>query len=197
MTIPANQVQIVNEVMIELGRLPVISTTDDDWAQLIASRIDYDIKYIIGMHSWAWATKFIADSAVVLVPPNPDYTYGFQLPADFINFNRQRNNLDYLVQGQVICSNSASIQYFYIANPIQDNGVTDYTVLPNYFVRLVVYYTANRVSLPLTENTDIKRANAQDFLKEMTVAKWQDAMLNPVRGAPYNQYDRGGMESFP
>ena len=86
-----------------------------------------------------------------------------------------------------ILSNSNFVQFYYIAS------TDDYTILPPYFVKLLVYYTSSRVAKLLSQSVQLATELMQMYQIELNIAKWTDLSLNPIDSAPYNKYDRGGI----
>ncbi len=186
MAIPTNSLAVVNQVMNELGRQGVSSTTDDPWAVVIAQQLPGNLVYILQQTQWNFANQFYYTNSPNISSPTPQWLYSFSLPPDFLNFQTQYINLMYQVIGNVICANQNFIDFYYIKN------ITDFTVLPQWFIQLLVYYTAWKVAKPLTLNVAVAQEEKDNYLRELTSAKWQNISLNPVCEAPFNKYDRGG-----
>ena len=187
MAIPTNSLAVVNQIMNELGRPGVSADTNDPWAFVISQRLPTDLVYLLQQTQWNFANKFYYSNSPNAGPsPSPQWLYSFSLPPDFLNFQTQYINLMYQVIGNVICANQNFIEFYYIRN------ISDFTQLPQWFIQLLVYYTASMVALQLTLNTAVEAKEWNKFRNEMSSAKWQNISLNPICEAPYNKYDRGG-----
>ncbi len=186
MSIPLNQIQLVNQCMNELGRTAVTQATDDPYALVISQRIDTDIRYLIQQHYWAFSLKYIEIDSPDTFNPSPDWGNAFTLPVDWLKMYNMRSEINYQIMGRQLLVNGSFVQFYYVAL------TEDYTILPPYFVQVLIYYTCSRVAPELTQNIDLANRLTQLYMNELATAKIQNDFLIPVGPAPYNPYDRGG-----
>lgn len=189
MAIPLNKIQIVNQCMNLLGRSPVVEASDDSYSIVIDARVDDDITYLLGEHQWYFASTYFESTSPDVFNPSPDWQNAFTLPADFLLVINMRSAPQYTIMGNKLLTNGNFVQYYYVAN------TNDYTLLPPWFVKALVYYTCSQVAPELTQNESLSRDLYSSFLLEMGKAKMKNVMAVPIYAAPGNPYDRGGLGS--
>jgi hypothetical protein len=186
---PANsfnpyKLDIVNQVLSELTRLPVDSIDSSKDTQLISYRIDKAIPLLLLKTNWKFAIKYATLSSPETVNPFPQYQYSYVLPADYgrmWHLWQQWFNYD-ILDGRIV-TDQKPITFYYVVNQV------DYDTLGILFERLLVLYLASVFAKPLTENVQLAADLEVKYEKEFNNAVLQNSMEGPIKSAP-NDYDR-------
>ena len=185
-----SKLEVVNQILSEIGRPPVASLSNSDDASLIISpRVDLLSQELLERANWKFAILYRTDSTPLPVSISPDFPWTFQLPANFGSFYKtspQNPNfgLYYEFIDNFICTNANPIQYYYIINQI------DYATIPVLFMRILVLYTASTVSLSLTNNAQLTRFLEDKYMRKLDDALRQNDMQRYVQSTPYNDFNR-------
>jgi hypothetical protein len=191
--LPLSKLSIVNQVLLEIGRLPVTNIDDSPDAELISAKVDLLLPVLLQETHWNFAIKYREDSTPLTTQFSPDYNYTYQLPADFghlFNWGNFNNNFSdpgaqpFLITDGLINSNSQPITYYYIVNNVDPDALTIM------FFRALVLFTASDVSLALTENQSLTSYLRQKYEIEKARAVMRNDMEFYKTSTPYNDYDR-------
>jgi len=176
---------VVNQVLSELGRLPVDNVESDQNALLISQRIPYLLPELLLRTPWNWAIKYVTDNNPITQNFSPEYTYTYQLPADYGRmFKFWQMWYDYTIIDNFVLANQRPINYYYVVNN------TDIDILPPLFFQLLVLYTASRVALALTENQKLFQYLDQQYRMKLADAIRQNDMDRRIMSTPHNDFDR-------
>lgn len=185
-----SKLEVVNQVLSEIGRPPVANLSNSDDASLIISpRVDLLSRELLQRTDWNFAIIYKADATPLPVSISPDFPWTFQLPSDFGSFYKtspQNPNfgLYYEFINNFICTNANPIQYYYVVNQV------DYSVIPILFMRALVLYTASTVSLSLTNNAQLTRFLEDKYARKLDDAIRQNDMQRYAQSTPYNDFNR-------
>lgn len=185
--LPVSKLDVINQAMIEIGRLPVTNENDSDASQLISAKIDLLLPLMLLETTWNFAVKYISDSTPNTQQFSPEYLYTYQLPFDYGRLFRFQTNcwpLTYMITDGLLLTDILPIQYYYIVNSI------DFDAFNALFYRALSLYTASDSCLVLTNNEQLTQYLAQKYEKAKSDAMLFNDMERDVRTVPYNDYDR-------
>jgi hypothetical protein len=179
-----SKLDIVNQVLGEIGRLPIDNIEDDQDAMLIALRLDVLLPELLLRTNWNWAIKYRSDNAPITVPFSPEYTYAFQLPADYGRmFRFYQQWYGYAIMDNLLLSNQRPTNYYYLVNTV------DYDLLPPIFQRCLALYTASVMCMALTQNAALTTFITNLYMQKLSDAILQNDMDAEIIGVP-NDFDR-------
>jgi len=191
--LPFSQLSIVNQVLLEIGRLPITNISDSPDAELISAKVDLLLPVLLQETHWNFAIKYRSDNTPLTTQFSPDYNYSYQLPSDYghmFNWGNFNNNFSdpgaqpFLITDGLINSNSQPINYYYIVKNVDPDA------LSVMFFRALVLFTASDVSLALTENQQLTSYLRQKYEMEKSRAVMRNDMEFYKTTTPYNDYDR-------
>lgn len=183
-----SQLEMVNRTLAELGRPAVQQIAGNANAEYIAAKIAELYPELLLSYTWTFATVYKYDDNPRSVNFSPDFTYTYQLPANFGQFFKwATSGAQYpayeFVDG-LLLAQTRPVQYYYIVND------ADYTVFPPLFARAVVLYAASESAPILTNDVQLATYLEKKFLMTLDKAIKQDAMQRSVVQVPYNDFDR-------
>lgn len=183
------KLDVVNQTLNELGRLPVTNLNDSQDSQLISNKLDILLPQMLTRTDWNFAIKFVEDDNPLSQTFSPDFVYSYQLPADFGRMDRfspDAVNFGFyfrLIDG-LLATNSKPVKYYYVVNNV------DYDVLPPNFYRALVLYAASTSCLTLTQDQSLKRELMQEYKDMLMGAILENNMERYVQSTPFNDFDR-------
>ncbi|MBX4189682.1 hypothetical protein KW791_00070 [Candidatus Parcubacteria bacterium] len=183
-----SELQLVNRVLSELGRLAVSAITDSDDAQYVAAKLSEVYPELLLDYNWNFAVVYRADNTPLSTDFSPDYIYSYQLPGDFGKFFKWAATGAqwpiYEFADGMLLAQTRPVQYYYISNQVA------YTVLPPLFSRALVLYTAAKSAPTLTNNLKLSEYLEKEYEKSRIKAILQNDMERSVTTTPYNDFDR-------
>lgn len=191
--LPISKLSIVNQALIELGRLPVTNINDSNDAVLLDAKIDILLPVLLQETQWDFAIKYMEDNTPLTSAFSPDYTYTYQLPSDYghmfnwggfnVTFSSP-SSLPFLITSGLISTNEKPIQYYYIVDKV------DVDAISTMFYRALVLYIASDSALVLTQNQELTKYLRMKYEEEKSKAVNRNDMERFVTTRPYNDYDR-------
>lgn len=177
---PTSQIDVINQVLNEIGRPPVETVNDSADAAVIQNKLNLLLPDLLLKAEWNFALKYMANNTPNSISYSPDFTYSYTLPSDYgryytvgpLSTYSGNFGLYYAIIDGMFCTNIRPLQLYYIANNVS------YSVLPSAFTRALVFYCAFQVSLQLTQDLQLT-----GYLKN----EWKEAFNNAVR---YNDMER-------
>lgn len=151
-----SKTDICNLALIDLGAKTVSSIDDDDTAEANACSEIWDLLLddVLGEHKWDFAKKWDALSALSEYDfVDEAWDYAYQLPADFIRVSMVEDDVDYEQRGNVLLSNTESLNMEYIFRE------TDTTKYPSHFIAALVA----RLKIPLSVKIAKRSTRNIDF----------------------------------
>lgn len=183
-----SKIDLVNRVLSELGKNPVIALTETDASAYISRKLDELYPELLLMWRWTWAIKYREDNTPNVLNYSPDYVYTYTLPADFGHFYKWAETGDqwpvYEFVNGFLLAQTRPVQYYYIV------AAASYEVLQPLSARALVLYTAAKSANTLTNNQNLKKDLEIEFEKKIVQAITQNHMENPVTQMPYNDFNR-------
>lgn len=187
MSLPVAKIDVVNQALLEIGRLPVIQISDSADAQLISAKIDILLPLLLLAAEWNFAVRFVNDNTPLTVPFSPDFTYTYQLPFDFGRFFKFGTNtfpLYYEFADGLLLTNVKPIQYYYIVNNV------DYAAFTTMFYRALAVYAAADTAMVLTQNAALTKYILDKYKEEKSNAILLNDQERYIGSTPYNDFDR-------
>lgn len=185
--LPFSKLNVVNQALIELGKLPVENIAESEWAQLISTKVDLLLPMMLKDANWNFAVKYRSDSTPITQNFTPDLNYTYQLPADFGRFFKFSTNcfpLRYEFFDNYLVSNVYPIQYYYIVNNL------DYSAFETLFFRALSIYAASDCCTVLTNNTALTQELRQKYLDAKSNAILFNDMQREITQTPFNDFNR-------
>ena len=163
-------VAIANAALIKLGAQTIISLDDNvKSARLCQARYEECRDIVLRKHIWNCALKRV-QLAPLTETPAFDWTYLFELPADFIRVAKIGPlDPDYKVEGRKLLANTNQLDLKYIYR------VTDPVQLDILCAEAIACYLAFDISFSLTQSESVRQDMAKLFVDALRSAKSADA----------------------
>jgi hypothetical protein len=189
MALPISRLDIVNQALTELGRLPVTNINDSEDATLLDVKLNLLLPVLLQETVWNFAILYREDSTPLTTPLTPDFSYTYQLPADYgrmFQFGNINNNLNtpYLISNNLISTNEKPISYYYIIDDVNVDAIS------TMFFRAIVLFIASDACLVLTENEKLTQYLKAKYEEEKGKAVNLNDMERYITTKPNNDYDR-------
>lgn len=184
-----SQLDVINFAMTEIGRPPVTNPADQPSSTLMLAKLPALLNKFLQLTDWNFTIKFVVDNTPTVSPFSPDFLYSYQLPPDFMRFDRMSPlttnfGLYYRFIDSLLCTNMKPIQYYYVSNDL------DYQLLsPTAFIALS-QYLASEVVMALTNNTTLTAYIKKKYEESLSDAMRFNDMERYVQSLPYNDFDR-------
>ena len=176
----ATDISMCSNALLLIGHGTISSFTEGGAGALVASNL-YQSSYenLLSLHRWRFASGKVTLSRLTATPIN-DFSYAYQLPADYMIANRVIPQSDYEIFGDKIYSDQQSLALDYIFKPAE-------TALPAYFVKLMEVYLASQFAVPVTDNSAKGQLYGQFYEAQLRQAKFADASSRPPDAVADNQ----------
>jgi len=185
MSIIQTSLNLVNQVLVELGQQPVTAITQDPNAQKINTRLPQLTYDLLSQNNWNFATY---RTQVQLTTAEVDnyYTKAYQLPADFLRLITIEDIIPYIVRQQYVCTpgDVSPLYIHYISSS------TPWEALPWTFSEALALYVAMKMGPQLTQNATLQKNLNERFEIQYGKAVWYDKNENGYQEPPENRYDR-------
>lgn len=164
-------VELCARALLKLGAAPIASFADDKAEAMLAQGLYASVRNgLLVQYPWRFAVAQMA-LAPLQTAPLSEFTYAFQLPADFLRALNVSNGGIYRIVRHTLHSHSPEVLLSYIYQP-------DESYFPAHFQTALVARLAAEFCLPLTENTSradvLMRHAEQEFAKAKRVDTQQD-----------------------
>lgn len=183
-----SQLQLVNRCLSELGRLAVESVNDSPDAQYVSAKITELFPELLLEANWNFAVKFVYDNTPLTIEFSPDYSYTYQLPADFGRFFKWASTGAqwpiYQFADGYLLAQTKPVSYYYIVS------ICDTAVLTPLFSRALILYAACKSAPTLTNNVQLSGYLEKEYMKALTKAILENDMQRSVVETPYNDFNR-------
>ena len=189
MALPISRLDIVNQALTEIGRLPVTNINDSEDATLLDVKLNLLLPVLLQETVWNFAILYREDNTPLSSPLTPDFSYTYQLPADYgrmFQFGNIINNFaaPYLISNELISTNEKPISYYYIINDVNVDAIS------TMFFRALVLFIASDACLVLTENEKLAQYLKMKYEDERGKAVNLNDMERFITTKPSNDYDR-------
>lgn len=197
----ASKVDIINRAMIKLGA-PTIADPNEDSEQALKANVVFDslLASELRKHAWSFAIARTQLAALAEAPAY-EWTYQFQLPADFVRvvqvndywqFAGVREATDeaavpYVIEGTKLLTNfTAPLRFRYVRNVSEDPTTWDATFVEAFACRL-----AEELCETLTKSVAKKAQMEKDYLQAVREARRVNAIELPPVPLPDNSWITG------
>jgi len=171
----SSPVDISNSAILKVGGTR-INSLDGRSVEAVVCKEFYErsYKWLLAQYYWGFAMR-TADLARAVTPPNHEYEYAYALPQDFIRVQRTFPNTNYKIVGRELHTNESSIAIKYTFRALEEH-------VPVYFEQTMMYYLAEQITIPITENQSKADSNYAKYIEHMKRAKSLDAQQHPQDG---------------
>ena len=170
-----SKISIANSAILKVGGTRINSFEDNKSEAIIVNEYyERSIRWLLSQYYWGFAMMNVSLAKVPIVPEF-EYEHAYALPSDFIRIQRTFPNSNYKIVGNELHTNESEIGIKYTSR-VEENR------FPIYFEQTMMYYLAEQITIPITENqqkSDSNYAKYQDHLKR---AKSLDAQQHPQDG---------------
>lgn len=197
----ASRTDIINRAMVKLGA-PTIADPNEDSEQALKAGLVFDtlLRTELRMHPWSFAISR-TQMAALSTAPAYEWTYQYQLPADFIRivmvndywaFAGVREASDmptvpYVIEGQHLLTNfAAPLKLRYIKDVSEDPSEWDACFVEVFSCRL-----AEELCETLTKSAAKKSTLEQDYRQALREARRVNAIELPPQTLPDNSWVTG------
>lgn len=180
--------ELTNDCLSELGRLPVETLNDTPASIVVSNKILELYKEVLQDYNWNFAVVYVTNSSPETTNFSPDYLYSYQLPGNYGKFFKWATTGAqwpiYAIWNGLLLANTLPVQYYYIAND------TPFEVWPPLVARLLILYAASKVAPTLTNNIQLTAYLKSEYKDARTKAILWNDMERSVQSTPYNDFDR-------
>ena len=189
MSYVVSRLQVINNVLAELGESSVAIEDASANSTFIKERINALLPYVLSKGNFRFNLVYREDSTPAAQPLSGQYQYTFTLPSDYGRMYRMLNRTQYEeIQGG-LATDSQTIQYYYNTNgaPFFDGN---FEGMSPPFVEALTFYVVSRVAAPLTENLELKKIALESFNAYIADAILMNEYEINKLISPPNEYDR-------
>jgi len=176
----SSQIDLANSAILKVGGKRINSFKDKKAEAIVVNEFyqrSYD--YLLSSHYWGFALT-VSDLAQMPTKPLKEYAYAYALPNDVLRIQRTFPNCNYKIVGRELHCDLASVAIKYSKRVPEEE-------LPIYFEQAFMYYLAEQITIPITENQKKADSNYAKYKDHIKSAKSQDSQ----------QYPQDGFEDFP
>ncbi len=168
----ATDIEICSNALIMIGHGAIASFTDGGAGANTAAAL-YETTYesLLSQHRWRFAAAKITLSRVTSSPLN-EWTYAYQLPANYIAGFGIHPRVDYEIYEDKLLSNMDTIDLDYIFKP-------DESKIPAHFQRLLEFSLASIFAIPVTDNSSKAAEYRKMYEDQLRRAKYIDSQARP------------------
>ena len=177
----ATNIEICSNALIMIGHGSITSFTDGGAGANTASAL-YETTYksVLSQHRWRFASAKKTLNRLSAAPLN-QWSYAFQLPADYIVGIGVQPGVDYEIYEDKLYANVKEIDLDYIFKP-------DETRLPGYFQRLLEFNLASIFAIPVTDNSTKAEEYRKMAVDQLKRARFADSQARPgdaIQSSPF------------
>ena len=171
----SSAIDISNSALLKVGASR-INSFDDNKAEAVVVQEFYERSYrwLLSQYYWGFAMMTVA-LARTTTAPQYEYEYAYKLPSDFVRVQRTYPNSNYKIVGNELHTNESKIGIKYTFRAREED-------LPIYFEQAMMYYLAEQITIPLTENQTKADSNYAKAIDHLGRAKSLDAQQHPQDG---------------
>lgn len=158
---PLTKIEIISRVNELLGKGPITTIAGSGkFAESIENMYDLLLPAILSVDNWRFATAIKPLSRLVATPIVSNYSYAFQLPADFLSLRRLfPHTLDFQIyENKLLYANRIELTAEYRFKP-------DESRLPESFVLFFIYRLAGMmaISASIDDETSAKINRSEEI----------------------------------
>lgn len=183
------QLDVVNQVLNELGRTPITDTANDVSGTLISNKINVLLPELLLRTDWNFAINYVTDNTPLTTLISPEFPYNYQLPADYNRMDRIswfaiNFGLVYRIIDNVLMTNTRPIEYYYVRNTVDLNKISFS------FYRALVLYVASVSAMSITNDEGLAKYLQVEYQQKLADAIRQNDMDRMVVSTPFNDFNR-------
>lgn len=183
------QLDVVNQVLNELGRSPIADVTNDPAGTLISNKIDVLLPELLLRTDWNFAIEYVTDDSPLTSVISPEFPYNYQLPANYNRMDRVswmtiNFGLVYRIIDGILMTNVRPVQYYYVT------GTVDLSKISYSFYRALVLYVASVSAMAITNDEKLVAYLDGEYRQKLNDAIRQNDMDRMVVSTPYNEFYR-------
>jgi len=169
----ATDIEICSNALIMVGHGAIASFSDGGAGANTASAF-YEVTYkdLLAQHRWRFASAKTTLNRLTAKPLN-EWSYAFQLPANYIVGFGVHPRVDYEIYEDKIYSNSESIDLDYIFKPSESQ-------IPSHFQRLLEFSLASIFAVPVTDNSSKAIEYRKMYELQLKKARFIDSQARPA-----------------
>jgi len=168
-------VQIASQALKLLGDNTITAFSDPgNGAETMNEIYEQTLECLLTENYWRFAIKKAALSLNASPTPLNQYQYKYDLPADFLAMQTVRpTGTSWEIFGDELYSNQSELDIDYTYKP-------DESVLPPYFVKLLVYRLAADGAIGVTDKDSLNQIYERKYLEQLNIARAADSMNRPA-----------------
>lgn len=180
------QLQMINRILSELGRLSVSSVNESDDAKYVSDKLYELYPEVLLDCNWNFAVKYREDNTPLTTKYSPQFNYTYLLPSDFGKIFKFLDPrwLSYEFVDNYLITDYRPVRYYYIVNN------ANFSTFPPLVARSIVLYVASKSAPTLTNDVELSKYLNALYEREKSNAILQNNMEAMLNGTPYNGYDR-------
>lgn len=168
-----SKVLIISNAFILLGKQPIQSIDTGNPVQAAASTIyDSVMPSLLAERPWRFALKQFNLNKLVDTPLIEEFSYIYQLPADYLTAYRVYPNSAYAIYIDKLYSNQSSLMLEYIYQ-------VDESLFSDNFVLMLTYAMASNIAMTLTQQVNLADFWQKRQFEQMAIAASTDALAMP------------------
>jgi len=178
----ATETQIVNFALRRLGCEPVGSISDDNKRAKVMNDL-YDMARQSALGSYPW--KFANTRALLTDNGNTpafEYSYEFDLPADYLKAVREYNDTEFVREGDVLLCDSDELRLLYT----QD--IADETLFSAVFAKYMALVLAVDGSYALVQDKKLKTDIEAEMMRILDDARFNDSTESKAEDYEINDF---------
>lgn len=176
-----SKLDIISAALVLIGDKPLNDLTEPRIAATAANNL-YDSTYeaMLCQHRWRFASGKATLNRLVAAPLN-QWTYAFQIPADFLMGIGVRPNTPFEIFEDQIYSNQTALDLDYIYRPAESQ-------LPPYFVKAMEYEMATQLAIAVTDRQSYYQLYRSEASEHWKRARFADSAQRPNRAIESNPF---------
>jgi len=169
----ATNIEICSNALVMVGHGSIASFTEGGAGANTASAL-YETTYesLLSQYRWHFASAKATLSRLTAAPLN-EFTYAYQLPANYISSTGIHPRVDYEIYEDKLYCNETTIDLDYVFKP-------DESKLPGYFQRALEFNLAAVFAIPVTDNSTKAEEYRKMFEDQLKRARYVDSQSRPV-----------------
>jgi len=168
----ATSISMCSNALLLIGHGTISSFTEGSAGSRVASNL-YDTTYenLLTLSRWRFATAKRDLGRLVDTPLN-EWTYAYQLPADYLVAIKVYPQSDYEIYEDKLYSNLTEVALDFVFKP-------DESMLPPWFVKTMEYALASQFAIPITDNSTKAEEYRVQYEAQYKKARFVDAQARP------------------
>jgi len=169
----STKIELVSNALVRLGESPISSLSEGGASGIVGNSLyEPTLLAMLSANRWRFASKK-RQLARLSTPPQNEYRYAFQLPADMLLLYRVIPRINYERYEDTLLTDVLELSVDYAFRP-------DESRFPAYFNLALEYALAAEFALSVTSNKGLHELFALRAQKQMATAMYADAQERPA-----------------